>query len=92
MLFQKKEQKPDDETSKDAVTKEVLEQDDDIVRGNWIEARHGKLLLSVSTMRTRDRMETADPVRIDTEKVVPGIRMFVAGRDAVMTASQNWMG
>ena len=44
-------------------------------------------MLSVSTMRTRDRMETADPVRIDTEKVVPGIRMFVAGRDAVMTAS-----
>ena len=47
---------------------------------------------TVSTMRTGDRPEMADPVRIDTENMVPGIRMFVTGRDIVITASWNWMG
>ena len=44
---------------------------------------------TVSTMRTGDRPEMADPVRIDTENMVPGIRMFVTGRDIVITASWN---
>ena len=39
------EQKTDEDASEDRVTLEVLEQGDGRVRGNWIEARHGKLLL-----------------------------------------------